>query len=840
MGSLLQDLKYGLRMLGKSPGLTMVALLSLALGIGANTAIFSFVNALILRSLPVEHPEALVIFGPGLASGNSDGFPDDDTWLFSYPIYREMQQRNQVFSGVAALSSFHNDLHGTVGGGGDLERMEAELVSGTYFDVLGVKPERGRLFTDADDQTLGGHPLAVISYKWWSSRFSRDPAVLGKSLTLAGTVYTVIGVTPPSFFGTTVGDAPDLWLPLQMHDLINRGPHKISDKFYRSLDIIARLKPGVSVAKANANVNVVFKDILSDYAGPKPSEEHTKDIQKAHIQVLPAANGISFLRDQFQKPLWMLMAIVALVLLIACANIANLLLARGTARQREFAVRLALGARRARLIRQLFLESLLLAALACVLGILFASWANRFLLAVVSAGPNIIPLDVTPDTRVLAFTVGVSLLTAVLFGMLPALRSTRVELTPSLKEGRGAVAAQVPRSLGRTLIISQVAISMVLLVGAGLFLRSLVNLARVNTGFNAEGVLLFNLDSHATGYTDEAHQGSLYRQVEERLSALPGVKAAGFTQWTFTLGGWNEPAWPEGMSARPAFDITAWYDPVGPGYFAAMGLPILVGRGFGPEDTASSPRVAVINETMARRFFPGGSAIGRRFGMGEPAHSHDVEVIGVVRDAKYQSLDEEPRAMAYYPYAQYIPDWGIGLYLPHLVVRYSGDPQAAASEVRRTIGEINSRLPIWSVETLKERVNNSIVFPRLVAELSAFFGGLAVFLACLGIYGSTAYAVSRRTNEIGIRMALGARQADVLRMVMREIVALVGVGVGIGVPVALASGRWAASLLYGLKATDLATILVAVLALLAVAAFAGFLPARQAAKVDPMVALRWE
>jgi len=294
------------------------------------------------------------------------------------------------------------------------------------------------------------------------------------------------------------------------------------------------------------------------------------------------------------------------------------------------------------------------------------------------------------------------------------------------------------------------------------------------------------------------------------------------------------------MSARPAFDITAWYDPIGPGYFAAMGLPILVGRGFGPEDTASSPRVAVINETMARRFFPGGSAIGRRFGMGEPAHSHDVEVIGVVRDAKYQSLDEEPRAMAYYPYAQYIPDWGIGLYLPHLVVRYSGDPQAAASEVRRTIGEINSRLPIWSVETLKERVNNSIVFPRLVAELSAFFGGLAVFLACLGIYGSTAYAVSRRTNEIGIRMALGARQVDVLRMVMRETVALVGVGVGIGVPVALASGRWAASLLYGLKATDLATILVAVLALLAVAAFAGFLPARQAAKVDPMVALRWE
>ncbi len=840
MGTLFRDVKYALRMLAKTPGLTLVALLSLALGIGANTAIFSFINALVLRSLPVENPKQLVIFGPGLASGNSDGFPDDDTWLFSYPIYREMQKRNQVFSGVAAFSSFHNNMHGTAGSGGDLEIMKAQLVSGTYFEVLGVKPELGRLFTDADDQVLGGHPLAVISYKWWTARFDRDPAILGKSLTLAGTVYTVIGVAPPSFFGTTVGDAPDLWIPLQMHDLINRGPHKIGDKFYRSLDIIARLKPGVSVAKANANVNVVFKALLRDYAGPKPSEEHAKDIQKAYIQVLPAANGVSFLREQFEKPLWMLMAIVALVLLIACANIANLLLARGTARQREFAVRLALGARRARLIRQLFIESLLVATAGCALGILFAFWADRFLLAVVSAGPDIIPLDIAPDARVLAFTAGVSLVTALLFGMLPALRSTRVALAPSLKEGRSAGSAEVPKSLGRALIVSQVAVSMLLVVGAGLFLRSLVNLARVNTGFNTEGVLVFNLDPHVTGLTDEAHLGPVYHAIEERVSALPAVKAAGFTQWTFTLGGWSEPAWPEGMSAKPSFDNSAWYDPVGPGYLAAMGLPILAGRGFGPQDTARSPRVAVINETMAREFFSGGSAVGKRFGRGGPEHSHDIEVVGIVHDAKYQSLDEEPRAMAYFPYSQYIPDWGIGLYLPHFVVRTSGDTQAAVSEIKRTISEVNSRMPIWSVETLRQEVDRSVLFPRLIAELSGFFGALAAFLACLGIYGTTAYAVARRTNEIGIRMALGARKEDVLRMVMRETVTLVAAGVGVGVPAALAGGRWAASLLFGLKPADPWTIVGAVLALLGVAALAGYLPARQAAKVDPMVALRYE
>lgn len=838
--SLLQDIRYGLRQLRRNPGFTTVAVITLALGIGANTAVFSFIDAVILRMLPVRHPEALVLFGPGDQSGNSDNFPDGEMHLFSYPIYREMQQKNRVFSGVAAFGSGEAGLYGTVGASGNLEAMEVALVSGTYFNVLGVNPLLGRVFTDADDRTLGGDPMAVISYGWWSSRFSRDPAIAGKTLTIEGTVYTIIGVTPPGFFGSTVGRSPDLWIPLQMSDLITRGPHKLDDKFYRSLDIIARLKSGVTRAQAGANVNLVFKNILHGYAGSQPSQEQLQNIRKAHITLNSAATGNSLLRQAFSKPLWMLMAIVGLVLLIACANIANLLLVRGTARHREIAVRMAMGAGRRRLIRQLLTESVLLAGAGGVLGILCAEWACRFLLAVVSRTQKVFALGVSPDARVLAFTVLVSFGCAVLFGILPALRSTRVELTSSLKEGRGAMSAQARSPLGKALIVSQVALSLVLLVGAGLFIRSLVNLVNVDTGFNEHGVLLFRVDPSATGYTDEPRLANMYRQIEERVDALPGVHASSFAIYTFHDGGWDDSAWAEGYRTAPGSQHDVSFNAVGPGYFSAMGLPVLAGRDFGPQNTATSPRVVVINETMARRFFPGGSPNGKRFGMSGPEHSNDIEVIGVVRDAKYYALDEAPEAFAYYPYAQYMPRWGTGLYLREFEVRYSGDPQVIAPAVRRAMSEVNSDLPIVNVQTLAGKVNASITFPRLVAELSAFFGTLAVFLACIGIYGLTSYSVSRRTNEIGIRMALGAQKSDVLRLVMRQTVLLVVAGVAIGIPVALASSRWAASMLYGIEPSDPATLLAAVLLLITVAVFAGFLPARRATKVDPMVALRHE
>ena len=847
MRILLQDLRYGLRTMRASPGLVIVAVLSLALGIGANTAIFTFINALILRALPVQDPQALVLFGPGDAQGNSDGFPDDDMNLFSYSMYREFQEKNQVFTGVASVLSFNFGLHGTVAGSGSVEPLQVQLVSGTYFNVLGVKPAIGRLLTEDDDQTSDGHPVAVLGYAWWTSRFSRDPSVLGKAVNLGSTAYTIVGVAAPGFSGINVGDAPDLWAPLQMHDQIDRGPHKVNDKFYRSQNIVARLKPGVSVPQAGANVNVLLKQILHEYAAARPAPEQVRvegdkleqDIQKAHITVNPAATGISpGLRDQFEKPLWMLMAIVGLVLLIACANIANLLLARGTNRQREIAVRMALGAGRTRLVRQFLTESLLLAVSGGVAGILFASWASRFLLSVISTGPKTTPLDISPDGRVLGFTLLVSLGTALLFGILPALRATRVELTPSLKEGRGAMAAQSRTPLARALIVSQVALSLVLLLGAGLFVRSLINLVNVNTGFDRNGVLLFRVDLLSTGYSDEQRLGNLYRQVEAGVDALPGVRAASFSILTFGQGSWTSSAWAEDYPKTP--EHVASYNVVGPGYFATMGLPVLAGRDFTAGDTTASPKVAVINETMARQFFPGGSAVGGRFGMTSKDRSHDIQVVGVVRDAKYLSLDEKRTSLAYYPYAQYTPDWGTGLFLNDFEVRFSGDPQAMISEVRRAISNVNANLAIWDVRTLARQVDITIIYSRLVAQLSAFFGLLAVFLACLGIYGVTSYAVGRRTNEIGLRMALGAQRTDVLRMVLSEIALLVGLGLVLGVPAALGAGRWAASLLFGLKPSDPASIATAVVLLLAVAALAGYLPARRASKIDPMVALRYE
>jgi predicted permease len=838
--TLIHDLRYGLRQLRRSPGFTTVAVLTLALGIGANSAIFSFIDVVILRMLPVRHPQALVLFGPGDQSGNSDNFPDSEMHLFSYSIYREMRQNNRVFSGVAAFGSSEGGLHGTVGASGNLEPMEVELVSGTYFNVLGVNPIVGRVFTDADDQTLDGHPVAVISYGWWDSRFSRDPSIVGETLTLEGIVYTIIGVTPPGFFGTTVGRSPDLWIPLQMNDALTRGPHKLNDKMYRFLDIIARLKPGVSRAQAAANVNLVLKNILHGYAGSKPSQDRLQDIRKAHITLHSAATGNSFLRQDFSKPLWLLMAIVGSVLLIACANVANLLLARGAARRRETGLRLALGAGRVRLIRQLLTENILLAGAGGALGILFAWSACRFLLTVISPTQRVLALDVSPDARVLAFTVLVSLGCALLFGILPALRSTRLDLTPSFKEeGRGAMSGQARSPFGKALIISQVALSLVLLAGAGLFIRSLMNLANVDTGFNGHGALLFRVDPSATGFTQESSLANMYRQIEERVDALPGVGASSFSIFAFHDGSWDDSVWAEGYRAAPGSQHEASFNAVGPGYFAAMGLPILAGRDFGRQDTAASQKVAVINETMARRFFPSGSPIGKRFG-GDPEHSNDIEVVGVVRDAKYYSLDETPEAFAYYPYTQYMPGWGIGLYLRDFEVRYSGNRQMIVPAVRRAMGEINQKLPIANIRSVASQVDASITFPRLIAELSSFFGIVAVFLACIGIYGLTSYAVSRRTHEIGIRMALGAQKADVLRMVMRETVALAMAGLGLGIPIAFASGRWVASALYGLKSDDPATLLVAVVLLLSVAVFAGFLPARRAAKVDPMTALRQE
>lgn len=833
MGTLLTDLRYATRMLVRSPGLAAVAVMSLALGIGANAAIFSLLNAVMLRDLPVQDPGRLVLLGQARSAGSTDDFAE--TELYSYSFYREMRQKNQVFSDVSAmLSIFFGGMHGTVDGSTSLEPMNVQLVSGTYFPTLGVKPILGRAFTEAEDEPAGGHPVAVMSYFWWQHRFARDPSIVGKTVTLGSTVYTIAGVTPQEFFGTTVGQRPDLWVPLSMEKQISPGWNGLDNKWFESLYILGRLKPGVTVDEASANVNLLARQIWQEYAGSALSKQQQQDLEHAHIILTPASRGLSRLRFEFSLPLQILMAVVGLVLLIACANIANLLLARATTRQREIAVRMAIGAGRARLVRQMLTESLLMAVLGGALGVLFAWWASGALVAMVSAGSEPLPLNVAPDASVLAFTFLVSLATAVLFGTAPALRATRVDVTPALKEGRGAVSAGRGR-LAKMLIVSQVALSLVLLIGAGLFLRTLVNLANVDAGFNKENVLLFAIDPVDVGYKEDLRLSNLYRQIEERVSAEPGVRAASISFFTFNQGGWTDGVSILGKPPTPENQMPASYNVVGPAYFSVMGIPLLVGRNFEDQDTEESPKVAVINETMARQFFPGGSPIGRRFGVGgDPKNSNDIEVVGVVKDAKYESLRERPMPAAYFPYTQRVA------YYSDLEVRYSGDPKSIIAEVRRAAGEVDRSLPITYQNTLAEQVDRSIASQALMARLSGFFGLLAVFLACIGIYGLMAYAVTRRTSEIGIRMALGAGRSRVLWMVMRESLILVGLGIVIGLPVALAAQALVSKMLFGLKPADPLSLLGAAVLLLAFALIAGYLPARKASLVDPMVAVRCE
>jgi predicted permease len=825
-----QDAAYGLRAMLRSPGVTLVGLLSLALGIGANTAIFSLIDALMLRRLPVKNPQELVIFGNGLNNGISDDFPNSE--LYSYPFYREMQKRNEVFTDVAAASSMLNLVHGTAAGRLTAEPMHVKLVSGSYFPTLGVQAFIGRMLSEEDDGVKDAHPVAVVNYAWWKRGLGGDRDVIGKKLTIGATVFTVVGVAPPEFFGHQLGESPDMWIPLAMQKEIPPGNDGYADSMAESLHLIARLRPGISAAQAGANVDVLFRQILRGLPNVPLTAENLAELETKRVELYSLARGFSQLRVQFSEPLKILMGVVALVLLIACANIANLLLARSTARVRELAMRQALGARRSRLIRQLLTESLVLALAGGALGIAFAVIADRLLLRMISDRSTPVPIAVPLDFDLLLFALAATVATALLFGTAPALRATRIELTSSLKEGRGHANTASRPHLARLLIVSQVAVSLVLLAGAGLFLRSFVNLARVDAGFRPDGVLLLHLDPASAGYQPGARLNATYAQVEDRLRTLPDVQAASFSSFTFDEGTWNNGIWVEGYLEGHQ-DRAVHHNVVGNDYFTAMGIPILHGRGFLPSDSASSQRVAIISESMARNLFPEGSPIGRHYGSHDPQNAGNTEVIGVVKDAKVHALNEDLAYVDYLSRAQV--DF---FYLNDLVVRYTGDPGTVVGAVRQTIRDVDGNLPISDVRTMEEQIAGSMPDDRLIAQLSAFFGLVAVSLSCIGIYGLMSYLVTRRTNEIGIRMALGAGRVNMLWLVMRESTLLLATGVAIGIPVTLAGGRLISSMLFGVRATDISNLLAAVVLLTLVAALAGYLPARRAACVDPMVALR--
>jgi predicted permease len=837
MHGLAQDLRYAGRQLRKSPGFTSVAVITLALGIGANTAIFSLLDAVLLRRLPVQESQQLVLLGKGTWRGSMDELPNRSWQLFSYPFFREFREKNQVFSGVAAISSILFDTHGRVADGTSLEKINVELVSGSYFNTLGIKPIVGRSLNDSDDVIPRKHPVAVASYSWWQRRFGRSPGVVGRTVRFGSTVYTVIGVAPPEFFGVIVGQSPDLWIPLAMQKEISPGWNGLEDKMFQSLYLVARRRPGITIEQAGANTNLLFKQILHNYVGPQPSQKQLDDINHAQIALTPAATGLSQLRHEFSSPLKILMAVVGLVLLVACANVANLLLARATARKREIAVRMSMGAARWRLIRQLLVESALLGTAATALGAWVAWWAMHLLLRMVSAGTETVQLRVSLDAQVLAFTALVAMITVLLFGVAPALYAIRVELIPSLREGRGTTSTHSTSPLARGLIIGQVALSLVLLMGASLFLRSLANLNNIDTGFDKQNVLMCSIDSIGAGYKEDARLESMMQRLEEQVNSMPGVRGSSFAFAVFDQGGWTTRVMVPGRTANE-HDPEIDHNVIGPKYFDAMGLPIVLGRGFVPEDSLGSKRVAVINETMARTYFAGESPLGRTFtiGDGRPQSPEwqNLEVVGVVKDAKYMDLDERQMPAAFYPHSQHIG------YRYYFITRYTGSKDAAARAISQIISDIDPNLPVGDFTTLAQVVNDSVLNHRLIAQLCTFFGLLAVLLASIGIYGLMSYGVTRRTNEFGVRLALGADRGHVVWLVLREAMLLVVTGLLIGLVTVPAISRYVASLLFGLQPYDAVSIGSAVFTLTAVALLAGYLPARRAAKVDPMIALRYE
>ena len=838
---LMQDIRFGFRQLRKSPGFTSIALLSLALGIGANTAIFSLLNAILLRPLPVQKPSELVLFGDGRAQGLTLSIPDHAQWrLFSYSFLHDLRRQSTSYAGIAAVNSTQFVSKASIAGSA-YQTTHVDLVSGSYFSVIGVPAFLGRTVVESDDGAPGASPVAVASYTWFQHHFNGDPSALGKTIRIQSHDYTLVGVARPGFTGVTVGQSTDLWIPLSMEEAMNPSQNGLENKFFQSLDLIARLKPGVTQVQANAEANLLFKQIIRGYLGPNPSQKHLDDITHSNIELTPGKCGISPMRFDFSLPLKILMTIVALVLLIACANIANMLLARGVARTREIAVRMALGASRGRIVSQLLIESILLSAAGAIAGIALAWKASEVLFRMATPGLNPVPLDLTPDLTVLAFTLGLTVLTALLFGCLPALRATGFEFTPALKDGRGSSSVSARGTLARSLIVGQIALSVLLLVVAGLFVRSLIHLTSIDTGFDKHNVLIFYLDSSTAnlphGTPDEIRSVHLQEQIESRVQAIPGVQSDSFSFFTFNTGAWNDLVLFQGVPRTPANADEVYFNITGNGYFSTMGIPLVEGRTFNAQDTQNSAGVAVINESMARRFFPNGSAIGHRFGIGEtPDHPGEKVVIGVVKDAKYTGLSEGTLMAAYFPCTQNVGFFG------NFAVRYApgANQREIVARVRSSIADVNPNILVDGVSSLNEQVDQSIAEQSLIARLTSFFGIIAVFLACIGIYGLLSYSVARRTSELGIRLALGAQSRTLLWLVLRESLLLLVIGLALGVPIALSSTRILKSLLFELSPLDPVAITASIAAVAVMTIAAAWLPARRATKINPIQALRTE
>jgi len=841
MSTVTNDIKFALRTLRKSPVFTTVAVLSLAMGIGANTAIFTLLDQVLLRLLPVKDPQQLVLL-------SMRGFHYGGNWggnAISYPMYHDFTEHNSVFSGMFCRFPDHVSLSFD----GRTERVQGELVSGTYFPVLGVGAAAGRTFTPDDDRTPSGHPVAILSHTYWQTRFASDPKVIGRNVIINAHNYTIVGVAQPGFDGIELGTITQVFVPLMMQPQIRPDWEPLKNRRQRWVNAFGRLKPGVTAQMAEASLQPFFHGILEmevkEAAFRNASAEVREKFLKNVILALPGSQGRSYLRKQLSTPLWVLMAITGGVLLIACANVASLLVAKAASRQKEIAIRLAMGAGRARIMKQLLVESLLLSAIGGVFGLLLAVATDRLLIATLPPEMATLKISTTPDLRILLFTIGVSVATGLIFGLAPALQSTKPDVAPTLKDSVGGIigagGAQV--RFRKALVAAQVMLSLLLLVGAGLFIRSLRNLRDLGPGFSPQNLVAFNIDPSLNGYTPERAK-AFYQRLGDDIASVPGVTSVGLASMRILEDNeWDNWVTIEGYhGGKPGDYPDPYMNSIGPGYFATLGVPILAGRDFTAKDTETvqhgekpkdtAPRVVLVNEKFAKRYLGSTrNAIGRHVGFGvDPGTKIDMEIVGVFKDIKYTNLrDEIPIQMA-----------GRGVGDMTVYARTSMNADQFFSAVRTKVRDLDASLPLYGMRTIDAQISNSLLIERLIASLSTVFGLLATLLATIGLYGVMAYTVARRTREIGIRMALGAFQKDVIWMVMREVLVLVAAGIVVGLAAAFGLTRFVQAQLYGLTAHDPYTLALATLSLAAVACLAGYIPAMRASRVDAMQALRYE
>ncbi len=829
------NLKLAFRTLFKTPFVTVVAVLSLALGIGANTAIFSLFDQMLLRPLPVAAPDGLVNLGsPGPKPGSqSCGNAGSCDAVFSYPMFRDLEAARTGFSGIAAHDAFganvsyHNQ---TLNGDG-------MLVSGSYFPVLGVRPALGRLLTPADDQTIGGEFVAVVGYNYWKTRLGADPNVINQTMIINGQTMTIVGVAPEGFDGTTLGVMPNVYVPITMRGLMSPGFDGFTKRRTYWIYLFARLKPGVSMQQAAAAANVIYTPIINDVEAPLQKGMSAQTLVKFKAKQLSLEDGRrgqSTMHKETRTPLTLLFAITGIVLLIACANIANLLLARAAGRTTEMAVRLSLGATRRQILTQLLTESLVLAVLGGVMSLFVAHWTLVALMQMLPVDTSSV-LHFELHWSVVLFAAAMSIGTGLLFGLFPALQSTKPDLASTLRSGSGKLAGARAAARFRTsLVTAQIALSMALLVSAGLFVKSLLNVGRVDLGIKPENVVTFGISPELNGYTN-ARSAQLFGRLEQEFGALPGVSSvSGGLVPLLTGSNWGSDVSVQGFKKGPDTDANARYNEVGPGYFRTLGIPLLSGRDFNGSDVMGAPKVAIVNESFAKKFGLGRDAVGK-FMSSNGNDSLDTQIVGLMKDAKYSEVKGETPPIFMRPYKQDSTVGALTFY-----VKTAADPSQVLRAIPGVLSKLDPNLPVERLKTLTQQVKENVFMDRMISTLSAAFAALATLLAAIGLYGVLAYSVAQRTREIGVRMALGANAGSVRTMVLRQVGVMTVIGCTIGIVGALAIGRGAKSLLYNMQGFDPLVFGGAVVVLAVVAMGAGFLPAHKASKVDPMQALRYE